>query len=180
MSRGGASQTLVDFGSPPSYRHNTTLSDHGACGASSFHSSVHLTTFLPRHRPDLAIARFAARFSARFQSALPLPLSLSLSLTLPLQRRLFAVAPRPITSGANHPRRYASTAFFPSRPLFSPAPPPLSYSAFIRLSSASSFLPRAASLIFSPFFLLLAVISCSRSSLHRGNKCEAYVKAGEK
>lgn len=87
-----------------------------------FHSSA-FTLAPPIRHPRL---RPAARFSARFHQNLSF-------------LRLFDGAPRPITSGAPHPRRYASalfsfsTSLFPSRPPSPSAPVSavaLSYSVF--------------------------------------------------
>lgn len=119
-----------------------------------FHSSAStLSPPPPALRPPSRL-RPAARFSARFHRSLSF-------------LRLFAVAPRPITSSAPapHPRRYASLFSFPASPFppCSPNPPPppgcLLIFRLLFLPSASSFLPRAAlcGLIFSPFFLFPAI-----------------------
>lgn len=70
-------------------------------------------------------------------------------------RSLFAGAPRPITSSAPHPRRYASALFSLPFSLSSPPPLALSYSAFYFFPSASSFLPRARQLDLPSFLSLL-------------------------
>lgn len=80
-----------------------------------FHSSAStLSPPPPALRPPSRL-RPAARFSARFHRSLSF-------------LRLFAVAPRPITSGAPapYPRRYASLFSFPASPFppCSPNPPP--------------------------------------------------------
>lgn len=121
-------QTLVDFGSPPSYHHNTTLSAAAETTPAELRRFILLPTTtaapFPRHR---AASPVVARFSARFQRR-------SLSFL-----RLFANAPRPITSGTPHPRRYASALFFPRASLL--APFPLSHIPLLFLASASSFFP---------------------------------------
>lgn len=78
---------------------------------------------------------------------------------------LFAGAPRPITSGAPHPRRYASALFsFPAVPLstsssfLSPLRPPRCPLIFRLLFLPLSILLLAlASSIFPPFFLFSAI-----------------------
>lgn len=110
-----------------------------------FHSSAStLSPPSPALRPPSRL-RPAARFSARFHRSLSF-------------LRLFAVASRPITSGAPHPRRYASLFSFPA-PLFPPCSPPplpvaLSYSVFYFFSRRPpSCRAQRCGLIFSPFFL---------------------------
>lgn len=82
-----------------------------------FHSSAF--TLAPPNPPSRL--RPAARFSARFHQNLSF-------------LRLFDGAPRPITSGAPHPRRYASALFSFSSFLLAPSAPvsavALSYSVF--------------------------------------------------
>lgn len=114
-----SSQTLVDFGSPPSYHHNTTLSATAetTLPASPFHSSAStvppshsLTLFflwlsratLPRHR-DFAAARFNARFHQNLSFL-----------------RLFAGARWWSITSVPYPKRYASAPFFPRRLVFVP------------------------------------------------------------
>lgn len=74
---------------------------------------------------------------------------------------LFAGAPRPITSGAPHPRRYASALFsFSSFLVLLLSPEPavaLSYSVFYFFPRHPSSYRALASSIFPPFFLFFAI-----------------------
>lgn len=96
--------------------------------------------------------RPAARFNARFQRS-------------PSFLHLFAGAPRPITSGVPHPRRYASILFFPRVSLSLSLSPPtlLSYSAFISSLGILLLAARAGLIffLFPPRYFLLTARRCT-------------------
>lgn len=150
-------------------RHTTTIQPYQPwlkppCSSLPFHSFASILSLLllplplhPRHRDfdPLLVSTLVSSGASRFS--------------------IFSlVHPRPITSGVPHPRRYASTLFFPrvSRTPSLSLPSLLSYSAFISFLSILLLAVRAGLIfsLFPPRYFLLTALRPTRRCTMRINE----------